>query len=108
MENIPIIYLYNKYDLLKTPLNKLLEENAMYSTLTNQDDIEDIYHFVCSWISKGWKEYKITFPYSEDYASFAFDNYIVSSMKNKNGIDCTVRINPRTEYKYRYLLEIIS
>lgn len=108
VENIPIVYLYNKYDLLKTPLNKLLEDNVMYSSLINQDDIEEIYHFMCSWISKDWKEYKLTFPYSEDYAGFASDNYVISSFKNKNGYECTVRINPRTEYKYSYLLEIIS
>lgn len=108
VDDIPIVYLYNKYDLLKNPLNKLLEENAMYSTLTNQDDIDDIYTFICSWLSKDWKEYKVTFPYSEDYASFSSDNYVISSIKNKNGFDCTVRINPRTEYKYSYLLDLIS
>ena len=104
VDNIPTIYLYNKYDLIKEPTRKLLSDDTMYTSLINSDDMEDIYHFICDAISKNWKEYKIEFPYDGDYGQFASNNYVVSSLKNKNGYQCTVRINPRTEYKYSYLL----
>ena len=108
VEDIPVVYLYNKYDLLKEPLGKILPENCMYTSLINQDDIEEIYRFVCSWISRDWEERKIIFPYEKDYFEFASDNYVTSSLKNKNGYQCTVRINPRTKHKYFYLWNVNS
>ncbi len=104
VEDIPTVYLYSKFDLIEKPIRKLLDENSMYCSLVNSDDIEEIYHFICSHLSKDWKEYKIEFPYEEDYAQFSADNYVISSIKNKNGYNCTVRINPRTSYKYAHLL----
>lgn len=104
VSDIPTIYLYNKYDLMKEPIRKLINEDAMYTCLTNQDDIEDIYSFISSWISKNWKQVQIEFPYEDDYYQFCSDNYVISSFKNKNGYTCTVKLNPRTEYKYAYLL----
>ena len=104
VNDIPVVYLYNKYDLAKNSHNKLLNENEMYTSLINQDDVEDIYRFVCEYISKDWLEVKINIPYDIDFNQFSADNYVISSLKNKNGFDCTVRINPRTKYKYDYLL----
>ena len=104
VENIPTIYLYNKYDLVTSSTHKLLKEDSMYTSLLNGEDMEDIYRFICDAISKDWKEYQIEFPYEQDYGQFAADNYVVSCIKNKNGYQCTVRINPRTEFKYNYLL----
>ena len=103
VDNIPTVYLYSKYDLIETPIRKLLDENSMYCSLINNDDIEEIYHFICSHLSKDWEEHKIEFPYEDDYASFSADNYVISSIKNKNGYSCTVRLNPRTKFKYNYL-----
>lgn len=105
VDNIPTIYLYSKFDLIEKPIRKLLNENEMYCSLLNNEDIEEIYHFICSHLSKDWEEYKIEFPYEGDYASFSADNYVISSLKNKNGYNCTVRINPRTKFKYNYLLD---
>lgn len=105
VDNIPIVYLYSKFDLIEKPIRKLLNENEMYCSLLDNSDIEEIYHFICSHLSKDWKEQKIEFPYEGDYASFSGDNYVISSMKNKNGYSCTVRINPRTKFKYNYLLD---
>ena len=104
VDDIPTIYLLNKYDLAKSSSGKLLDDNAMYTSLINQDDIEQIYHFVCSHISQDWLEVEIVIPYEVDFNQFASDNYVISSLKNKNGYNCTVRINPRTKYKYDYLL----
>lgn len=105
VDNIPIVYLYSKFDLIEKPIRKLLNENEMYCSLLDNSDIEEIYHFICSHLSKDWEEHKIEFPYEGDYASFSGDNYVISSMKNKNGYSCTVRINPRTKFKYNYLLD---
>lgn len=105
VENIPTIYLYSKFDLIEKPIRKLLDENSMYCSLVNNDDIEEIYHFICSHLSKDWEECKVEFPYEGDYAQFSSDNYVISSLKNKNGYNCTVRINPRTKFKYNYLLD---
>ena len=105
VDNIPIVYLYSKFDLIEKPIRKLLNENEMYCSLLDNNDIEEIYHFICSHLSKDWEEHKIEFPYEGDYASFSGDNYVISSMKNKNGYSCTVRINPRTKFKYSYLLD---
>ena len=105
VDNIPIVYLYSKFDLIEKPIRKLLNENEMYCSLLDNNDIEEIYHFICSHLSKDWEEYKIEFPYEGDYASFSGDNYVISSLKNKNGYSCTVRINPRTKFKYNYLLD---
>lgn len=105
VDNIPTIYLYSKFDLIEKPIRKLLQDNEMYCSLVNSDDIEEIYHFICSHLSKDWEEVKIEFPYEGDYASFSADNYVISSFKNKNGYSCTVRINPRTKFKYNYLLD---
>ena len=104
VEDIPTIYLYSKFDLIEKPIRKLLDENSMYCSLVNNEDIEEIYHFICSHLSKDWDEYKVEFPYEGDYAQFSADNYVISSIKNKNGYTCTVRINPRTKFKYTYLL----
>ena len=105
VDNIPTIYLYSKFDLIEKPIRKLLDENSMYCSLVNDGDIEEIYHFICSHLSKDWEEHKIEFPYEEDYNQFSADNYVITSIKNKNGYSCTVRINPRTKFKYNYLLD---
>ena len=105
VESIPSIYLLNKYDLLTRPFNKLLDEDSMFCSLINEEDIPEVYKFICSALSESWNEVEVEFPYEKDYASFSADNYVISSMKNKNGYQCTVRINPRTAYKYSYLLD---
>ena len=105
VENISVAYLYNKYDLVKEPLKQMLDDNSMYCSLINDDDITDIYQFVCSVLSKDWKEFKVVFPYDGDFGQFAADNYVISVIKNDDGYHCAVKMNPRTEYKYSYLLD---
>ena len=105
VKNIPSVFLFNKYDLLEKPLSFLLQENEMYCSLKNGEDIENIYHFICSSLAKSWNKRELEFPYEDDYSQFASDNYIVKSMKNKNGYQCTVYLNPRTIHKYSYLLD---
>ena len=104
VNDIPIVYLYNKYDLANKDNNKLLNSNEMYTTLINQNDIEDVYHFICDNLSKNWLEKEIEIPYEANFAEFCADNYVIKYYKNISGYVCTVRINPRTQYKYDYLL----
>lgn len=105
VKDIPTIYLYNKYDLAKSSSSKLLDENSMYTSLVNLDDIDQIYQLICSTLSKDWEEKKLLIPYENDFFQFCSDNYVISSNKNKNGYQCTVRLNPRTKYKYDYLFD---
>lgn len=105
VKDIPTIYLFNKYDKLKNKITKLPKENEMYCSLL-EDDIEDIYRFILEALSKGWKKKEMLIPFSEDFSSFASDNYVTNIKQNKNGYQCTVYLNPRSEYKYSYLLDI--
>ena len=103
--DIPIVRLYNKFDLLINKPTQLPDENTLYCSLKDDEDILDIYRFICGALSKDWKTYSFEFPFEEDYGQFSSDNYVLSSLKNKNGYQVTVKMNPRTIYKYRYLLD---
>ena len=105
VKDIPSIYLFNKYDLLDKSLSSLLKDNEMYCSLIDGEDIESVYRFICSSLSQGWKKCDIEFPFDKDFNQFSNDNYITSFYKNKNGYQCTVYLNPRTEHKYSYLLD---
>lgn len=105
VDNIPTVYLYNKYDILEKPLDRLLDDNMMYTSLKVDLDMDEIYNFICQNLSKDWKEVSLELPFDFDYGKFAADNYVLTKMKNKNGYQVTVKINPRTEYKYRYLID---
>lgn len=104
VKDIPSIYLLNKYDLLDKSLSQLLKDNEMYCSLLDGEDIEDIYRFICSSLAKKWEKYEIEFPYEHNFNEFTSDNYVENYYKNKNGYQCTVYFNPRTLYKYAYLL----
>ena len=105
VKDIPSIYLFNKYDLLDKSLSSLLKENEMYCSLLDGEDIENVYRFICSSLAKGWKKFDLEFPFEQDFNQFTNDNYVTSFYKNKNGYQCTVYLNPRTEHKYAYLLD---
>ena len=105
VKDIPAIYLFNKYDLLDKSLSQLLQENEMYCSLLDGEDVESVYRFICSSLAKSWKKVEIEFPFEEDFNQFTNDNYVSSFYKNKNGYQCTVYLNPRTAYKYSYLLD---
>ena len=104
VKDIPSIYLFNKYDLLDKSLSSLLKENEMYCSLLDGEDIENIYHFICSSLVSGWEKHELEFPFEQDFNQFSNDNYVTSFYKNKNGYQCTVYLNPRTLHKYSYLL----
>ncbi len=108
VKDIPVIYLYNKCDATNRSLNRLLNDNEMYTTLIKQEEIIDVYRFICAGISKDWEMVELEFPFSEDYGAFCGDNYVIKSIKNKNGYQCTAYLNPRTKHKYDYLLAICS
>lgn len=108
VNNIPTIYLYNKYDLVDKGLPRLLKNNEMYSSLISNNDIYEIYNFIFFNLSKNWKKVDMVLPFEEDYASFSRDNFILSTYKKEDGYHLTVFINPRTEHLYSYLIEKYS
>ena len=55
VKDIPAIYLFNKYDLLDKSLSQLLQENEMYCSLLDGEDVENVYRFICSSLAKSWK-----------------------------------------------------
>ena len=105
VKDIPTIYLFNKYDLLTESPNKFPEANAMFCSLIDKNQTEDVYRFISSWISRDWPMVKIEFPYEGDYGKFSSHNYILSLIKNKNGYSLTAYINPKTRYLYSHLLD---
>ena len=103
-EDIPIIYLYNKYDLLIEGLPTLPKKDELYVSLKNDNDVEDIVRFICSNLFKE-KEIEVLFPYDKNFTEFLNDNYVLKYEEKENGYQCSVRLNNKTLYKYQYLLK---
>ena len=108
VKDIPVIYSYNKCDATSRSLSRLLNDNEMYCSLIKEEEIINVYRFICQGIASSWEVVELEFPFSEDYGSFCSDNYVIKSIKNKNGYQCTAYINPRTKHKYDYLIDICS
>ena len=104
-ENIPTIYLLNKYDLIFENPSFLPKENEMFCSLKDDEDIDQILKFISLNIAKTWDFLKIMFPYDKDFNSFLLDNYVLSFSQKENGYQCAAYINPKTKYKYNYLFE---
>lgn len=105
VNNIPSIYLYNKYDLLYENPSTLLNKNEMYCSLKNDEDVIEILDFISSSIASTWEKKEVLFPYEYDFYTFVSDNYVKRYSQKENGYQCTVYINPKTKYKYNYLFE---
>ena len=105
VDSIPMVYLLNKFDLLYKNPSFLPKENELFTSLANDEDLDDILKFICSSIAKNWECRKVVFPYEKDFASFLRENYVSSYKEKEDGYECTVFFNPLTLYKYRYLFE---
>ncbi|MCQ2086955.1 MAG: GTPase HflX [Bacilli bacterium] len=101
-----MIYLYNKYDLLKSGgFTTLPKKNERYVSLQNDDDIETIVSFISASMSVDWKEYNLMLPYSIDINGFKKENYCFRIEEKENGHCVVAKLNPKTEYKYKdYLM----
>ena len=99
-DQIPMINLYNKYDLLAGPVNFLPKEDELMVTLLEEEDVIEALKFIVSNVTKNWEHYEIELPYSVDFASFSKENYVISRKEKEDSYICEVFINPAFKYKY--------
>lgn len=104
VENIPMVFLLNKYDQLYKNPDTLPKKNELYTSLATDEDIDDILKFISSSLSNGWEFRKVIFPYDKNFNEFLTDNYVSIYKEKEDGYECSVFFNPRTIYKYTYLL----
>ena len=99
-DSIPMINIYNKYDLLGGCANFLPKEDELFVSLLEKEDVEDALKFIVSNFSKNWEKHKVILPYSEDFASFSKENYVVSKKEKEDSYELEAFINPAFKYKY--------
>ncbi len=99
-DSIPMINIYNKYDLLGGCANFLPKEDELLVSLLEKEDIEDALKFIVSNITKNWENHKINLPYSVDFASFSKENYVISKKEKEDSYEIEAFINPAFKYKY--------
>ena len=103
--NIPRIIIYNKSDLAK---GNAIEPkpNELVTSLTNKDNIEEVFSFILDNITSTWIKKTITLPLDFDFREISKDNYVVSKRIKKDGIECLIYFNPKIIYKYNnYFLD---
>lgn len=99
-DSIPMINIYNKYDLLGGFANFIPEENELLVSLLDDNDVIDALKFVVSAIAKNWIRKEIFLPYSVDFATFSKENYVINKIEKEDGYLCDVFLNPAFIYKY--------
>ena len=99
-DQIPMINIYNKYDLLGGPANFLPKEDELMVSLLDEKDVIEALRFIVSNVTKNWYFCQIELPYSVDFASFSKENYVISKKEKEDSYVCEVFINPAFKYKY--------
>ena len=99
-DQIPMINIYNKYDLLGGPVNFLPKEDELFVSLLDEDDAIEALKLIVSNVTKNWEHCQIELPYSVDFASFSKENYVISKKEKEDSYICEVLINPAFKYKY--------
>ena len=99
-DSIPMINIYNKYDLLGGSANFLPKEDELFVSLLEKEDVEEALKFIVSNITKNWELCEVELPYSIDYASFSKENYVLLRKEKEDSYVCQVFINPAFKYKY--------
>ena len=99
-DQIPMINIYNKYDLLGGSANFLPKEDEIFVSLLEKEDVEEALKFIVSNVTKNWERHQIELPYSVDFASFSKENYVLSKKEKEDGYFCDVFLNPAFKYKY--------
>ena len=102
-DNIPMINIYNKYDLLAGSTNFLPKEDELIVSLLNEDDVIDALKFIVSNVTKNWEKRTISLPYSVDFVTFSKENYVISKIEKEDCYVCEVFLNPA--FKYKYLID---
>ena len=99
-DSIPMINIYNKYDLLGGPANFLPKENELLVSLFENEDVIDALKFIVSNVTKNWERRRITLPYSIDFVTFSKENYVIFKIEKEDSYECEVFLNPAFKYKY--------
>ena len=99
-DQIPMINIYNKYDLLGGAANFLPKADEMFVSLLEKEDVEETLKFIVSNVTKNWERHQVELPYSIDIVSFSKENYVVSKKEKEDGYLCDVFLNPAFKYKY--------
>ena len=99
-DSIPMINIYNKYDLLGGFANFIPQENELLVSLLDDNDVIDALKFIVSHIAKNWTRREILLPYSVDFVTFSKENYVISKIEKEDGYLCDVFLNPAYMYKY--------
>ena len=99
-DSIPMINIYNKYDLLGGCANFLPKEDELFVSLLEKEDVEDALKFIVSNVTKTWEKHKVVLPYSVDLVTFSKENYVVSKKEKEDSYELEAFINPAFKYKY--------
>ena len=101
--NIPMINIYNKYDLLGGSANFIPKEDELMVSLLNEEDVVEALRFIVSNVTKNWEKRTISLPYSIDFVTFSKENYVISKIEKEDCYVCEVFLNPA--FKYKYLID---
>ena len=99
-DQIPIVNVYNKYDLLQGFANFLPKEDEILVSLLNDEDVIEALKFIMANITKNWKRVQLTLPYDVDFATFSRENYVISRKEKEDGYLLDVFLNPAFAFKY--------
>ena len=99
-DNIPMINIYNKYDLLGGFANFIPKEDELLVSLLDDNDVLDALKFIVNNVTKNWERREFTLPYSVDFATFSKENYVISHKEKEDGYLVDVYLNPAYKYKY--------
>ena len=99
-DQIPMVYVYNKFDLLDRYATFIPKENEILCSLLEEEDVYDVLKLIVSYVTKKWQKRTILLPYSVDFSSFSRENFVVSKKEKEDGYECEVFLNPAFEYKY--------
>ena len=102
-DNIPMINIFNKYDLIGGPAPFLPKEDELIVSLLDEEDVLETLRFIVSNVTKNWEKRTITLPYSVDFASFSKENYVINKIEKEDSYVCEVFLNPA--FKYKYLID---
>ena len=99
-DSIPMINIYNKYDLLGGFANFLPKEDELFVSLLEKEDVEDALKFIVSNVTKNWEKHLVNLPYAIDFVTFSKENYVLSKKEKEDCYELEAFINPAFKYKY--------
>ena len=103
-DHIPQFYILNKYDLLDETPTFLPKDNEIFTSLKEDPNIPEILHYLFLSVCKDWRNETVKIPYYKLH-DFVEDNFIYHFIEeNEKGVICKAYLNPKTLYKYRYMI----